>query len=140
MRKTGGSVVDDIYMLVKESNIPLFINGEVYKNNRPTGRNAEDCVISFKTGLDNRIQDGNTQVGAVTINIYVPFIDNGTGVKIPDLQRITDIEMFVEPIVRSWTSAEYLFTVGDMIQSFPDNTIEQSFIYVDLRFTKSTIF
>lgn len=140
MRKTAGAVLDDVCELILCSSIPSFISGEVYKNNRPTNSRNEDCVVKFKTGLDNKVQDGNTQSGALSINIYVPFINNNTGVKIPNLSRISEIEMFIEPIVRSWTSGEYLFSIGDMIQSFEDNTIEQSFIYVDLRFVKSTIF
>lgn len=138
MRKTAGSVIDDLYTLIKGSNIPSLIQGSVYKVKRPTGSNEEDLIIMFRSGLDNRILDHNTQSGALSINIYVPFIDNGTGIKIPNLSRITDIEMAIEPIFRSFTSGEYLFTIGNMIQSFDEETIEQSFIYVDLRFTKQT--
>lgn len=132
--------MDDVYGLIMNSPIPEFIGGKVYKKNRPTDSDAEDCIIMFRAGLDNRVLDGNTQSGALSINFYVPFIDNGTGVKIPNLARLTEIEMFLEPIFRSFTSGEYLFTIGDLIQSFEDNTLEQSFIYVDLRFVKSTIF
>lgn len=140
MRKTGSAIVNDVYELMVNSPIPSFILGKVYKHTRPTNSEDEDCTIRFKTGLDNRLQDGNTQSGAVTINIYVPFIDNGSGTKVPNTGRIHEIETFIEPIIRSWSSAEYLFSIGDMIQSFEDNSLEQSFIYVDLRFIKSTIF
>lgn len=138
MRKTGGAVVDNVYSFILQSEIPNFISGDVYKNKRPTNNKIEDCIIMFRTGLDNRVMDGNTQSGALSINIYVPFIDNGTGIKIPNQSRITEIEMFVEPIFRSFLNAEYLFTIGNMIQHFDDNEIEQSFIYVDLRFVKAT--
>lgn len=137
MRGTSTSVINDVYDLIMGTEIPSFINGGVYKVERPYNSKQEDCVIMFRTGLDGRLQDGNTQEGALSINFWVPFIDNGMGSKTPNLIRLNEIETFVEPLLRG-TSNEYLYWYGDMIQIFRENEIGQSFIYVDLRFRKTT--
>lgn len=137
MRGTSTSVINDVYDRIVGTDIPSFINGSIYKVERPYNSNLEDCVIMFRTGLDGRILDGNTQEGALSVNFWVPFIDNGMGSKTPDLVRLNEIEIFIEPLLRG-TSENYLYWYGDMIQIFRENEIEQSFIYVDLRFRKQT--
>lgn len=137
MRGTSLSVVSDVYNLVMSTEIPNFISGSVYKVERPLNSTLEDMVIMFRTGLDGRLLDGNTQEGALSINIFVPFIDNGMGVKTPNIERLEQIETFIEPLLRG-TTDKYIYWYGDMIQSFREDTINQSFIYVDLRYRMQT--
>lgn len=136
-RPTGINVIDDVWERLRYSPILTFIDGTIYKLERPLNSQKEDCVINFRTGLDGRILEGNTIEGALSLNFWVPFIDNAIGSKTPNITRIREISDFIEPIIRG-TTADYLYWYGDMIQAFRENNIEQSFIYVDLRFRKQT--
>lgn len=131
MKKTGGQVLDDVYRLLKESGITGFVSGSLYKNSRPFDSQLEDIVVSFKTGLDGQFQDG-----AVTINIYVPDIDNGSGCKVINSARCTEIEVMANEAIKPFTSSEYLFSLGNMIQTFEEPEIKQHFVSVDLRFKR----
>lgn len=135
MKKTGGQVLDDVFKLLKESGLADFVSGELYKNSRPLNSQLEDIVVSFKTGLDGEIQEG-----AVTVNIWIPDIDNGSGEKIMNSARCTEIEAKANDAIPHGVSPdhEYRFSLGNMIRTFKEPEIEQHFVNVDLRFELTT--
>lgn len=133
MKKTGGQVLNDVFKLLQESGLADFVSGSLYKNSRPFNSQLEDIVVSFKTGLDGQFQDG-----ALTVNIYVPDIDNGSGVKVMDSGRCTEIEVKACEIIKPFTSSEYLFSLGSIIQTFEEPDIGQHFVSIDLRFKHRT--
>lgn len=133
MKKTGGQVINDVFALLKESGLADFVSGSLYKNSRPLNSQLEDIVVSFKTGLDGQFQDG-----AVTVNIWVPNIDNGSGQKVINSARCTAIEAKANEVIPQYTSSEYLFSLGNMIQTFEEPEINQHFVNIDLRFRRTT--
>ncbi|MDD2300872.1 MAG: hypothetical protein PHU69_14720, partial [Fermentimonas sp.] len=69
MKKTGLQFEQDFFNAVKNS---LAIKGKYYRRGtRPLANVAksEDCIVTFKAGIDDDIQ-----VGYITINVYVPNI------------------------------------------------------------------
>lgn len=133
MKKTGGQVLNDVFALIRESGLADFVSGSLYKNSRPLDSQLEDIVVSFKVGLDGQFQEG-----ALTINIYVPDIDNGSGVKVMDSGRCTAIEAKANEVIPQYVSSEYLFSLGNMIQTYREEEIGQHFVSVDLRFKRTT--
>jgi hypothetical protein len=134
MRKTGEQVLDDVFGKLKNSALAGFVSGELYLRQRPDNSTAEDIVISFKTGTD-----GDFQQGAITVNIWIPDIDDGNGGLVCDVARARDVEVKANEVLRDFTSGEYLFSLGSMIQTLKEEGIDQHFVYVDLRFKRITI-
>lgn len=133
MRKTGGQVLNDIYRMIRDSELPAFVSGSLCKNVRPMNSELEDIVISFKAGLDGQIQDG-----AVTINIYVPDINDGSGCTVINSARCTQIEAKANEVFKPSVYSDYRFSLGNMIQTFAEPEIGQHFVNVDLRFKLTT--
>lgn len=138
-RKTGSEIEGDVYNLVQQSELKSFIKGTIYKDGlRPVDSDKEDAIVSFKTGLDYQFQ-----VGELTINIYVPDIDNGGKVLVKNTSRCRAIEVKANEIVRSFTNAEYLFSLGGIIQTFrlqsEDTQVKQHFVNIKLRFKRNSL-
>jgi hypothetical protein len=134
MRKTGGQVLDDVYRLIMNGDLPGFVSGGLYKSVRPENSKLEDVVLVFKTGIDGQFQEG-----AITINVYVPYVDNGGMNLTPNLSRTTEIEGKLRESITPFVSSEYLFWLGNMIQTFDEVEIKHSFVSVDLKFKKATV-
>ena len=130
MSKVGGEIEYDIMRLVRASALRDAVNGDIYlQGARPIGSNKEDIVISFMDGLDAQIQ-----TGIVTINIYVPDIDNGTGVLVKNTSRCRELERIAYNSVKQFKSYGYYFSLGWLITSFPEPDIHQHFVNVRIRF------
>ena len=103
MNKTGGEIEQDFYTIVRNSPIAGAIKGRVYTDgSRPINAKTEDAVIAFITGLD-----AQTQTGAVHLNIYVPAIDNGSGVLVKDGKRCKELEKIADQAIRALKPSEY---------------------------------
>jgi hypothetical protein len=140
MKKTAGQIEADIFALIKASDLIVTspgnkpIKGKLYrKGTRPIKSKEEDAVVIFKTGLDGQIQ-----TGALVINIFVPNIDNGSGAKVMDVQRCTELEAIANNILASLKPSDYKFKLGTIIQSFESEGQEQHYISIDLRFELKT--
>ena len=140
MRKTGQQIEDDVFDLVQNSELSSFVKGKIYKEGtRPADSDNEDAIVSFKTGLDAQFQ-----VGELTLNIYVPDIDNGSKTLVKDIARCREIEEKSDKIVRTFSSGEYLFTLGAIPQTYQlqseDINKKQHFVNIKLRFSRNSVF
>lgn len=135
MKKTGGQIELDVFNLWKNS-IKTKIKGNVYlRGTRPLNAKTEDAVISFMTGLDNQIQ-----TGALNVNIYVPDVNIGQEDLVKDIRRCNEIEVFMLNLVEEWSvKSEYKFWLGQTINTFAEDEINQHFVNVKLKYKRLTI-
>lgn len=134
MKKSGDEVLDDLYPLINNSEIMSIISGSLYKDGtmRPLNSTQEDAVMLFKAGLDGQIQDG-----AIVINIYVPDIDTGAGGKTKDSKRTAEISRKAYEVFENKVVGEYYFRIGNIIQTYREDKIDQHFVSIDLRFRRT---
>ena len=136
MKKSGLEVERDVFALVNASPIKSAIKGSLYRNGmRPINSITEDAVVSFMTGLD-----GQFQTGVVTINIYVPDIDNGQGAKVKDLNRCLYMETIGNTLVQSLKASDYRFSLASMVSTFQieEEGVSQHMVNIKLKFELKT--
>lgn len=134
MNKTGDEVELDVFNIIKESPLAKEVAGIVYREGtRPLDSKGEDIVVSFLTGLP-----GQFQTGVVNVNIYVPNIDNGSGVLIKDAGRCRYLGRKAEEVVSSLKPSDYKFYLGAMIQSYKAEKLDQYFVNVKIKFELKT--
>ena len=86
--KSDIEIKDILYAIIKGSTLEGAVNGELYKDSRPTDSGKEDIVISVLEG-DN----GLYQQMVVNVNIYTQDLKRGTdnienSVKIRSFSRL----------------------------------------------------
>lgn len=134
MTKTAIEVEIDIIELIDSSALKSTISGSVYlQGTRPLNSIKEDAVISFLTGLDDQIQ-----TGVVNLNVYVPDLNNGTGILVKNVSRCKTLEMLCNTIIKGLTPGEYKFRLGSTIQTFKAEGIDQHFVNVKIKFELAT--
>lgn len=135
MRKTGGSVEEDVYTLIKNSTLKISISGSLYREGmRPINSTTEDAIVSFLSGLD-----GEIQTGILNLNIYVPDIVSDKQ-KVKNISRCLEMEVLANNFIQSLSlSGDYQFTLDKMIQTFKSQDIEQHFVNARIKFNLSTI-
>jgi len=138
MKKTAKQVEGDVYTILKASTLPTTIKGGMLRgeNSRPVLQVTEDAVVSFMTGMD-----GQEQIGVVTVNVYVPHIDNGEVTLKQDAKRCEAIEALLSGIIDEMDadSDEYEFDLQNMIQSFIVEGIDQSRVNAQIHFRRTTL-
>ena len=133
MRKTASQVEADIYTLVKTSALKSAVNGDVYRAGmRPLNSKKEDIVVSFMTGLP-----GQVEVGTVTLSVFVPDMDNN-GMRVKNISRIKTLEGLCDTFANTF-NAEYRMELGNTIQAFKAENIDQHFIDVKLKFKRFSL-
>lgn len=135
MRKTASEVETDIYKFLKDD-LQKIIKGKVYRSGtRPLNSEQEDAVITFVTGLD-----GQTQSGAVNVNVYVPKLRVSNQHQLKDNIRCDLIEKELHKIIqKSKTSLKnYLLKLNHTIQTFEDEDIKQYFVNAKIKFKYNT--
>lgn len=135
MKVSADEVIDYLYLRIRECGLMDEIDGDLYKDGsmRPLNSNREDAVLSFRTGTHAQIQQGT-----IVLNIYVPDIDNGSGLKMKNSARTQQIGRKVCAMFRDRTHGDYSFTLGNMISTFAQPAINQHYVSIDLRFKKTT--
>lgn len=130
---TGQQIVTDIIALLRETTLPDFIGGEIYREgNRPRNSSAEDLVVIFTAADAEQFQSG-----VVTLNIYVPDLPTGdNGVNLVNSARCEEIEAAARDAVLSLKASRsnYLFRLRDAIHTERDQDTDQSFVVVRLGF------
>jgi len=138
MKKTGKQVQTDIIALLKNSELADAVNGEIYRfGYRPRDSKAEDIIVFFTTGFTEQIQ-----TGIVTLNIYVPDIENpNNGVLLEDGRRCEELEIASCNWVESLTAgrSDYKFSLQQTIYTETEQEINQHFVVVKLRYDLLTI-
>ena len=134
MRKTASEIEDDVFALINASALKTAITGTIYREGmRPLNAKTEDAVISFLTGLDGQIQ-----TGVVTLNIYTPDIDNGTGTMVKNVARCRVLEILVNSIIQGSVPGMYRFKLGAIVQTYQADQINQHFINAKIKFQLAT--
>jgi hypothetical protein len=129
MTKTAHQILDDVVARLKTVGFDKVIGGRIYKKKRPDNSTAEDCVVSFKAGIDGQIQ-----MGTVTVNVWVPDVNNGQGSLVEDVARTRLIEAELSTICRTFTNGEYLFTPANIVETWEEEEVKQHFVHLDLDF------
>ena len=80
MIRTGQQIENDIYSLLKNSELSAFVNGDLYKfGMRPYKSVKEDIVVKFVTALTDEIQTG---VVAINISCWITRYFGSAEIKI----------------------------------------------------------
>ena len=140
--KTAKQIQSDIIALLQESNLTNAANGEIYRatpksSYRPRDSKAEDILVIFTNGLPDQIQ-----TGIVTLNIYVPDIENAdNGVMLENGRRCEELEIAADKWVESLTAgrSDYKFTLQQTIYTEAEPEINQHFVVVKLKYELLTI-
>ena len=131
--KTGKQIQSDIISLLKGSELANAVNGTVYRfGYRPRNSQAEDIIVIFTIGSAEQIQ-----TGIVTVNIYVPDIDNvDNGVLLENGRRCEELEVAACNWVESLTAdkSDYQFTLHQTIYTESEPEINQHFVVVKLKY------
>lgn len=72
--KTQNDILDDVYGLLKLSPISTTYSCPIYKQTRPAGSLAKDCVFHTILGVNSKFY----RMGVLTVRIYYPDINNGS--------------------------------------------------------------
>jgi hypothetical protein len=129
MNLTSSEIEQDIYDLLKDSNLESAISGKIYKSGmRPFNSELEDIVVTFISGLSNQIQ-----IGIVNVNTYIPdIILDGNSLK--NTARIKVLETEIKTWLSGIVSSKYKLELDRTIQAFPEPDIKQHFINARLSF------
>lgn len=132
MAKTGKQIEQEVWRLVKNTELARAISGGVYRSGmRPRDSRKEDIVVRF-TAADAE----EWQSGVVTVLIYVPDIDVAdSGTKVEDGMRISALEAMAAQMVDEIDSdpGTFLqFDLSEAISSYEDSAISQHFISIKL--------
>lgn len=135
MKKTGGGVEEDVYMLLRNSLLKTSISGSLYRDGmRPINSVNEDAIVSFLTGID-----GEIQTGVLNLNIYVPDIVSNKQ-KVKNISRCSELEVLANDFIQSLSLyGDYQFSLDNMIQTFKSDEIDQHFVNCRIKFNLSTI-
>jgi hypothetical protein len=139
--KTGKQIQGDIIVLLENSTLANAVNGQIYRatpqgSYRPRDSKAEDILVIFTTGLPDQIE-----TGAVTLNIYVPNIENSdNGVLVEDGRRCEELEIAASLWVESLTAdkSDYKFKLQQTIYTEAAPEINQHFVVVKLKYNLLT--
>jgi hypothetical protein len=136
--KTAKQVQGDIIALLQGSNLAKAVNGEIYRfGYRPRDSKAEDIIVAFTTGSPDQIE-----TGIVTLNIYVPDIENpDNGVLFEYGRRCEELEIAAGYWVKSLTTdkSDYRFTLQQTIYTEAEPEINQHFVVIKLKYELLTI-
>ncbi|MDR0659095.1 MAG: hypothetical protein LBG18_09250, partial [Mediterranea sp.] len=118
------------------------VNGQIYRatpqdSYRPRDSKAEDILVIFTTGDAEQIQ-----TGIITINIYVPDIENpDNGVLVEDGRRCEELEIAAASWVKSLTAdkSDYKFKLQQTIYTEAEPEINQHFVVIKLNFKSLSI-
>lgn len=124
----------DFYSFVKNSKLGKAIKGSVYRSEmRPTNAKTEDLVVKFLAGLDEQVQSG-----VVIFNLYVPDIPHEDGRKVPNKNRIGQLQELILEFVETAGDTEYWLQTDTTPSTMRNEEIEQHFIYARIKFNRIT--
>lgn len=134
MTKTYGQVESALYNLVKNSPLPGFVSGRLYKKGqRPPQSDKEDIVVMVKMGTAAQVQRGTA-----LITVFVPWITNANGDDGRNITRCNEIEVMMQeflsglPVTAS--TRDIRWSQSDMIQTDDDEDINLSRVVAQLDF------
>lgn len=103
--KSDIEIKDDVYRVIKGSDLEKAITGKLSKTKRPAGSDKEDIVISM---LDNG--KGQIQEAFVNVNIYVPD-DLRSGQAEENSARLRQLCKLAAELLEVQRGEDYRFTL-----------------------------
>lgn len=101
--KTDEEIKDDIYALLKGSDLEAAVSGELRKTQRQKDSDAEDIIISV---LDSNV--AQWQMATVNVNIYVPDIHYNNGAD-EDCPRLRELSRMAAQILQSGNKDDFKY-------------------------------
>lgn len=102
-----------LYRYITGTELPRLVNGRVlYEGTRPLDSRSEDIVLAFNSG---NIAD--YQQSYLYVRIYVDDFDNGSGVKVKDLDRCKAIAGVCNRIFKEVAEGDYIFSLDEVPHS-----------------------
>ena len=132
MKKTGQEIEDDVYNLVKNSELATFVNGDVEKFGlRERNSKKEDITVQYILGTGEEIQRG-----IVHVAVYVPDIKIKGGLMTRNITRLIEVERQAQVWADSLDTAEtpYVFSLDQTIKTMQDAEINQHFVSIRLKY------
>jgi hypothetical protein len=140
MMKTAKQIQGDIIGLLRGSHLANAVNGEVYRfGYRPRDSSKEDIIVVFTTGVPDQIQ-----TGIVTLNIYVPDVEDeatGDGSMLENGRRCEALEVAACEWAESLTAdkSDYRFSLQHTVYTEEEPDIKQHFVAVKLKYELLTV-
>jgi len=109
MKKTVLEGKQWILELLLQGNVKSVINGNIYKDKRPSGSTKEDIVINSISMDGSFLQDG-----VFNVNCYVPMVSvsiNNITQYMPNNNRMQEISKTVYPLLENVFRPDYNLTV-----------------------------
>lgn len=131
-RVTSREVLQYVYQLIKPISKKMTgTNGMLYFDGvAPLNMRYDTIVLRHTAG-----RSGDVQEGVVTVLIYSqPFLSNTDGRKMPNTQKVSNIERKAQDWVESLPTGEYLFWSDDTIQTDYDPEAGLYFTSVRLKY------
>ncbi|NML70031.1 hypothetical protein HHL23_09480 [Chryseobacterium sp. RP-3-3] len=128
MKKTVLEGKQWIFELLSQGNIKSVINGNIYKDKRPSGSTKEDCVINSVSMDNSFLQDG-----VFNVNFYVPMLSvllNGITQYMPNNNRMLEISKAVYPILENIFRPGFNLTV---VNHSTFEEVEEKATYINFR-------
>lgn len=107
MMKSDIDIKDDIYRLLKGSELTLAVTGSLSKTQRPAGSSKEDIVVSMLANSNSQIQEA-----FVNVNIYVADLQRGTQF-IEDTVRLRELCSIAGAFLESGFGEGYRFSLHE---------------------------
>lgn len=124
-------VMDEMYQVLKVSQLKDEITGLVYKNQRPDDSKLEDVVINSLP-----ITEGTMQRCIVNINIYIPDLQVqllGKPQQQPDFERLKTLTEFAILALEEYYAAGYSFYISSQ-SVFREQDINQHYTNIRIEY------
>lgn len=134
--KTNLEAIDDVYQVVKSSQLMEEVTGSLYKMQRPDNSIVEDVVINALP-----MSDGNPGTCVVNINIYVKDLAgeiNGKRQTMPDYARMKALALVAAEDFEEYYSGSFTFYIASQsVQR--EQEINQHYINFRLEYKAFTL-
>ena len=112
------------------------IKGTFYPSEvRPLEANTEDAVLTVSNATAGQIQEGRAR-----LNIYVPDINNGGEILVPDKARLMELEKITDEVVEKLNEADTAY-IFDLFQSTATIAVpgkSEHFVNIGIHFKLAT--
>lgn len=112
------------------------IKGTFYPSEvRPLEANTEDAVLTVSNATAGQIQEGRAR-----LNIYVPDINNGGEILVPDKARLMELEKITDEVVEKLNEADtaYIFDLFQSTETIAVPGKSEHFVNIGIHFKLAT--
>lgn len=112
------------------------IKGTFYPSEvRPLEANTEDAVLTVSNATAGQIQEGRAR-----LNIYVPDINNGGEILVPNKARLMELEKITDEVVEKLNEADtaYIFDLFQATATIAVPEKSEHFVNIGIHFKLAT--